>query len=41
MVDSARQHVRLQHHAGAAARRRVIDASVLVGGEIADLNSLQ
>src|SRR5690606_12717768 len=37
-IDSARQHVWPHYHAGAAASRRVIHATVLVGGEIANLD---
>ena len=36
-VDGGGEDVGLQHHAGAAAGRRVIDRAVPVGGEIAEL----
>jgi len=36
-IDRGGQNVGLQHHAGAAAGRGVIDAAVPVGGKIAQL----
>ena len=40
-VDGSRQHVRLQHHAGPAARRRIINTAMLVCGEIADVAGVE
>ena len=40
-VDRARQHVGAHHHAGAAAGRRIVDAAVLVGREVANLHGLK
>src|SRR5712691_10625726 len=39
-IDRPRQHVGTHHHAGSAARRRIVDRAVLVGGEIADIDRL-
>ena len=36
-VERARQHVRLHHHAGPAAGRRVVHGAVFVGGGVADV----
>src|SRR3546814_5508962 len=38
LVDRGREHIGLQHHPGAAARRRVVDGAMLVGREVANLH---
>ena len=38
-VDRGREHVRPKHHPCPAARRRVVDAAMLVGREVADVAS--
>src|SRR5262245_47233136 len=40
-VERTREHVRLHHHSGAAARRRIIDGAVLVGGMRAYVDSVE
>ncbi|EGE57287.1 hypothetical protein RHECNPAF_4460059 [Rhizobium etli CNPAF512] len=40
-VDGAGENVGFEHHAGAAAGRRVVDGAVFIGGEIADLHRVQ
>jgi len=40
-VDRTRDQIRLQHHAGSAARRRVVHGAVFVGRMIADIDRLK
>src|SRR5438105_952544 len=40
-VERGGKHVRAKHHPRSAARRRVIDAAVLIGREIADVGRLK
>ena len=40
-IDSGREDIRAQHHAGPAAGRGVVDAAVLVGGDGADVARFQ
>ena len=40
-VDGAAEHVGLHHHARAAARRRVVDGAMLVGGERPDIDDVE
>jgi hypothetical protein len=41
MIHRRCQHIGAQHHAGAAARWGIIDAAVLVSGEIANLDAIE
>src|SRR5437868_3052160 len=40
-VERRSEHVRAKHHPRPAARRRIVDAAVLVGGEVADVARLE
>ena len=40
MIHRGGHDIGAQHHAGTAARRRIIDAAVLVGGEIAGIDGV-
>src|SRR5512143_817432 len=40
-VKRAREHICLHYHAGATARRRVIDGAMLVGGVRADVDGVE
>ena len=40
-VERGGEHVGAKHHPGPAARRRVVDAAMLVGGEVADVRRLE
>lgn len=40
-IESGREHVRPKHHAGSAACRRVVNATVLVRGEITNVRNLK
>ena len=41
MIDRRRDDIRLQHHPRPAARWRIIDGTVLVGGEIPDMDRIE